>query len=814
MTNSSARYIELQHVAQNNLKGFDLRIPAQAITVITGRSGSGKSTLAVDVLHAHAQLTYMESVGMTLEKNPPKRPNVRCIRGIMPSLCIESQSSALFYGATVASLCDIDYFLRLLFAQIGVLFCPSCNQEVISYSPDQIVKKLCSMKEGSRLTVLAPVSPSSFDTIKRLQADGFTRVRVNNDEICLIEDALGLSAEPSMLDAVIDRVVVRHGILSRLSDSIRLCLRTSGSVVKVLAQEPGVGAIELSFSLKRHCAQCDMDFEEPQPSFFSPFSERGRCPVCKGRRLDCASCNGSGLNTIAGSYRFGGKNIAEIMQLSIDEFDAFLRGCSSCKHAGSGVEEGIFDGIADAIFRRLAPVIDMGLGYLALGRRSTTISGGELQRLRLGAQLGRDMQGILYILDEPTCGLHPVEQQALWQHLEGLKARGNTIVVIEHDPYFIRHADFVVELGPGSGKNGGELIFVGKATEVLSQQQGNQNTGVVRQKKKDAQDFLVASGLNANNLKSVAIKLPLNRLVCITGVSGSGKTTLAKTCLYQAIAASVYDRWNISLPVRLASEGLSVRYLDQKPFATSKYSMPATYMGIFNQIRLLFSQTKQARALGLVAGYFSLSRKGGRCEACEGIGTMKKVMDIMPSMEFVCDICDGRRYNQDCLEIKYKGLNLFEVLELTVEEALQVFARHPQIAQPLRALERVGLSYLKIGQNARTLSGGESQRIRLAQAFSRERPEHTLYFLDEPSRGLHISDVVNLLHLIDELLDNGHSVVVIEHNRMFLENADWILELGPEGGEKGGYLIAEGTPENLAGYDTPTGRFLHQSNSK
>lgn len=801
--------IQIRQVRHNNLKGFDLDIPVNAITVITGRSGSGKSTLAVDVLHAYAQITYMESVGMALGNVPPKRPDVLQIKGIMPSVCIESQSNALFYGATVASVCDLDYLLRLMFSQAGTFFCPLCQKEIVALNPDQIVKKLAALKEGTKLTLLAPVAPT-LEMLGRLQADGFTRVRLNG-VVLPLEDALGHAKELCSLEAVIDRIVVRHGIFTRLSDSVRLCLKVSGKVVRALIQGIDSVAMELSFSTQRRCTSCEIDFDEPTSSLFSPFSEKGRCPTCKGKKQSCETCKGTGLNEIARSYKVGGKNIAEFMQMTLDEFEVFLQAIKLEQVLPEKQAQTVFETISDAISMRLVPVKDMGLGYLILGRRSVSISGGELQRLRLGAQLGRDMRGVLYILDEPSCGLHPVEQQALWGHLKRLKEAGNTVVVIEHELDALKNADFCVELGPGSGKNGGELLFAGDASEAFLRHCA-QKKGFVRKKRTNTTDFIKASNLNANNLKSLSIKLPLNKLVCITGVSGSGKTTLAKTCLYTAILAAKNDQHNrlSCFPLEMPYP-LDVKYLEQRPLAISKYSMPATYIGIFSHIRQLFSQTKQARTLGLTAGYFSLSRKGGRCEACEGMGIVKKVMDVMPSLEFVCDVCEGRRYNQDCLEITYKGLNLFDVLELTVEEALQFFARYPQIAQPLKGLERAGLGYLKLGQNARTLSGGEAQRIRLAQSIYKEYPDKTLYFLDEPSRGLHIQDIINLLHLIDELLDKGHSVVVIEHNQMFLENADWILELGAGGGENGGYLIAEGKPEQVCECDTPTGRFLRQT---
>ncbi|MBW2164363.1 MAG: ABC-ATPase UvrA [Deltaproteobacteria bacterium] len=738
------------------------------------------------------------------------------IKGLPPPIALEQKPFVRSPRSSVATLTGVADFMRLFFATSGRPYCPKCQIEIRTLSVDQMADRILDFPEGTKLILMAPLTRRMDlippdEILNHLKKDGFLRVRIDKKPFTLDAPVI-LEKKPKSLELVVDRLIVKSGILSRLADSLTLALsQGNGSVViEILPVKQGERPEILTFSEKMTCPECQESFPTLSPRIFSSSHPDGMCISCNGKGKNksaqpCRKCGGTGLNPFARSVRIEGQGFPDLMTWSVHKTYLWLLSFSAKFsekfHGIRNIQAGIR--IIEAISSRLKPLEEMGLGYLELDRPATTLSGGEIQRLRLGAQLGRDLTGILYILDEPTIGLHPCEQQALWQNLIHLKNQGNTIIVVEHDLDIIRKADHVIELGPGAADEGGRLVFSGTAEDMAKDQ--NSITGPYLQgnrrlkrhgQKRNTHGQVILCNAHKNNLKDITLAFPLGCLVCVTGVSGSGKSTLVTDELYHAIRG--YHRDGPSEKTKLIMEGgLStmpeIILVDQAPLIKTRFSMPATYMGIFTHIRGLFCRTPEARSRGYKAGYFSLTRKGGRCERCKGQGFIDLDLQYLPSIKTTCDLCGGMRYNREALGIRYKGLTMAEVLDMTVKDAADFFARI-RIRRPLEVIERIGLGYLKLGQSACTFSGGEAQRLKLAKELAKQVHDPTLYIMDEPSRGLHQRDLEKFIPVLEELLEQGHSVILIENQPEILNLADWIIELGPGGGPDGGNIIAEGPP--------------------
>ncbi len=814
MTNQT---IDIVNVRQHNLKGFGLSIPLGKITVLTGPSGSGKSTLALDVLFAEGQYRYLESLGMAVKRIVDlwDRPLVDAIKGLPPPIALEQKPFVRSPRSSVATLTGIADFMRLFFATCGRSYCPKCQIEISALSVDQMADRILDLPEGTKLILMAPLTRRMDlipldEILNHLKKDGFLRVRMDKKPFTL-DAPVALEKKPKSLELVVDRLIVKPGILSRLADSLTLALShgEGSAAIEILPEKKEKRPEILTFSEKMTCPECQESFPALSPQIFSCSHPDGMCLSCGGKGKNksgqtCPKCAGTGLNSFARSVRIGDHAFPDLMTWSIHRACSWLLPISNDSskelHGLKNRQAGIR--IVEAILSRLRPMEEMGLGYLSLDRPAASLSGGEVQRLRLGAQLGQDLTGILYILDEPTIGLHPREQEALWQNLIHLRDRGNTVIVVEHDLNIIRRADHVIELGPGAGDVGGYLVFSG-TTEDMARDRDSITGPYLKGKRRlkrhgqirKSRGQIILCHAKKNNLKDVTVAFPLGCLVCVTGVSGSGKSTLVINELYHILQREPSENEKTRLTLKGVPIIPKAVLADQAPLVRARYSMPATYMGIFSLLRDLFSRTPEARSRGYKAGYFSLTRKGGRCEKCQGYGFIDLDLQYLPSIRITCDLCGGMRYNREVLGIRYRGLNIAEVLDMAIKKATDLFARIPRIRRPLEVIERIGLGYLKLGQPACTLSGGEAQRLKLARELARHVHESTIYIMDEPSRGLHQSDLEKFFSILDELLEQGHSVILIEHKPEILALADWIIELGPEGGPDGGDIVAQGPPD-------------------
>jgi excinuclease ABC subunit A len=817
------RKLEILDVRQHNLKGFDLSLPIGKIIVFTGPSGSGKSSLALDVLFAEGQHRYLESLGAEVKRVVRlwDRPLVGAIKGLPTPIALEQKAAVRNPRSTVATITEVADLIRLLFSVAGRVHCPECGAQISALTIDQMADRIMDLPAGTRFNVLAPCehlldAAAVDDVVRQLRRDGFLRIRVDG-VLTETDGADVLGDHPHRLEVVVDRLVMKPGLLSRLHDSLKLALRLGeGSVVVDKADGSG----SLSMHERMVCRRCGIRFPPLTTRIFSTFHPDGMCPACAGKGKKpadgpCADCSGTGLNAFARAVRIQDWTFSDVMNWSIDEAYASL-GSESLLPFPDDSERGERRAalrIVEALLARVGPVRAMGLGYLHLATPVSTVSGGEVQRLRLGAQLGRDLTGVLYILDEPTVGLHPREQEALWQHLCQLRDQGNTVIIVEHDLDLIRKADLLVELGPGAGEAGGSLLFTGSPAEMEKTAAGI--TGPYLAGKRAAAGgrtgrtptgWAVLQNAQKNNLKDITAAFPLGCLVCVTGVSGSGKSTLVMDELYPEIVA-LQGRPRPAGPdhkgSRLAVQGnASCRQcavvVDQSPLSRTRSSIPATYLGAFTHIRMLFSRTPEARSRGFSPGHFSLSQRGGRCERCQGRGFLTTDLQYLPPVTSTCDVCGGTRFNRDTLEIRYKDADIAEILDMGIAKAAGFFARIPIIRRTLEVAERTGLGYLKMGQPVPTLSGGEAQRLKLAKELARPASEPTIYLLDEPSRGLHPSDLERFFDILRDLLEKGNSVILIEHQTEILASSDWIIELGPGGGPQGGWIVAEGPPAAVA----------------
>jgi excinuclease ABC subunit A len=913
--------IVIRGAREHNLKNIDLEIPRDQLVVITGLSGSGKSSLAFDTIYAEGQRRYVESLSAYARQflEQMEKPEVDSIEGLSPAISIEQKTTSRNPRSTVGTVTEIYDYLRVLFARIGVPHCPTCQRVISAQTVQQMVDRVLAQTPGTRLLLLAPVVRGRKGEYRKLFFDlarqGYARVRVNGAVRELGGEIELDKNRKHTIEVVVDRLVVRENLGTRLADSLETALRLADGVVQV---EPVDGGEPLVFSERLACAECGVSLPEVSPRMFSFNSPFGACPDCGGlgtrEEIDpdrlvpnparslragalapwagrdsayfrqtlqvlasrhhfdldtpwaklrkgvrdvilhgerdggfegvvavlqrryrettseetrqeieqfmaerpCPACDGSRLRKESLAVRVGGRSIGDVVRLTIREAGAYVDGLALGER-----EATIARRVLKEIRERLGFLREVGLDYLTLDRPAATLSGGEGQRIRLATQIGSSLVGVLYILDEPSIGLHQRDNRQLLATLRHLRDLGNTVLVVEHDEETIRAADHVVDLGPGAGELGGHVVAVGTPDEVMANPRsltGRYLSGELRipvpaARRKGHGAALVIHNPREHNLRGMPVTIPLGTFTCVTGVSGSGKSTLVNDILYRALAQMLHrahERPGAHDRLEGAQHLDKVVDIDQSPIGRTPRSNPATYTGVFTFIRALFARTPDARVRGYKPGRFSFNVKGGRCEACQGDGLVRIEMHFLPDVYVTCDVCKGRRYNRETLEVHYKGASVADVLGMTVREALGFFEAVPVIKAKLQTLDDVGLDYIRLGQSATTLSGGEAQRVKLATELSRRATGRTLYILDEPTTGLHFADIQRLLEVLGRLVDQGNTVVIIEHNLDVIKTGDWVIDLGPEGGDEGGRVVAVGTPEDVARQAdrSYTGRFL------
>ncbi len=921
-------YIRIRGAKEHNLKNIDVDIPRNELVVLTGLSGSGKSSLAFDTIYAEGQRRYMESLSSYARMflGQMDKPNVEKIEGLSPAISIDQKSTNRNPRSTVGTVTEIYDYFRLLYARIGIPHCPNCGREIAKQTVDQMADRIMELEEGTKIQLLAPVvrgrKGEHAKTLDRARKAGYVRVLVDGNLYDLSEDIALDKNIKHTIDIVVDRLVIKEGIETRLTDSIENVLKLSEGLLTVDV----IGGEPLTFSQAFACPDCDISVDEIEPRSFSFNNPFGACPGCYGlgyhmefdprlmvpdrtlslrqgavvvpgwqssgdagsftnavlvalareysfsldtpfEELDekvqdilwngagnkkitvyyesqrgkgeyaiewggilqdekrryretasdymkqeyekfmrinpCTECNGMRLKKSSLAVTVCGKNIYEITSMDVGNLKDYLETMELTE-----TQQFIGAQLLKEIRARVGFLYDVGLDYLNLSRATSTLSGGEAQRIRLATQIGSGLVGVCYILDEPSIGLHQRDNDKLLATLEHLRDLGNSVLVVEHDEDTMRAADCIVDIGPGAGSEGGEVVAVGTAEEIMKNPRsitGQYLSGKlsipVPESRKSPNGFLTVTGARENNLKGIDVRFPLGIMTCVTGVSGSGKSSLVNEILYKHLAKKL----NRALTVPGDHDGVEgidqvdkVIAIDQSPIGRSPRSNPATYTGLFDQIRDLFASTMDAKSRGYSKGRFSFNVKGGRCEACQGDGIVKIEMHFLPDVYVPCEVCGGRRYNRETLEVKYKGKNIFEVLDMTVEEALPFFEPIKAIHKKVQTLHEVGLGYVKLGQPSTTLSGGEAQRVKLATELSRKSTGRTVYILDEPTTGLHFADVHKLVDILQRLTKGGNTVIVIEHNLDVIKTADYIIDMGPEGGRRGGTVVCEGTPEEVA----------------
>ncbi|MBI4489590.1 MAG: excinuclease ABC subunit UvrA [Deltaproteobacteria bacterium] len=833
--------ITIRGARAHNLKNIDLEIPRDKLIVITGVSGSGKSSLAFDTLYAEGQRRYVESLSAYARQflEQMQRPDVDSIDGLSPAISIEQKGVGQNPRSTVGTVTEVYDYLRLLFARIGKPNCYQCGRQISAQTIQQIVDRLLSLSRQTRIHILAPIAAGRKGEHRKelhaLAEAGFARVKVNGKDYELAEEITLKKNLPHDIDLVVDRLVLREGIGKRLADSLEVASRYGNEVIKVeIVGNSGLEkSEEMTFSQKFACVQCGVSYPELTPRMFSFNNPHGACPACGGLGVKaggdwdpedlgrfmevrpCIECKGTRLRKETLHVKIGGKSIAELTSLPIKESLKFL----STREL-SQQEKAVAERVLKEIISRLHFMVQVGLDYLSLDRASATLSGGEAQRIRLATQIGSSLVGVLYILDEPSIGLHQRDNARLLAVLKQLRDLGNTVLVVEHDRETILEADHVIDMGPGAGVNGGEVVAQGAPQEIIDDQRsltghylsGRMEIPIPTHRSKGNGKFLVLKGARQNNLKGITVEFPIGAMTCVTGVSGSGKSSLVVDTLYRAMAQRLHrsrERAGAFDEIIDWDHFDRVVSIDQAAIGRTPRSNPATYTGIFNHVRDLFAQLPEARVRGYKPGRFSFNVKGGRCEACAGDGTIRIEMHFLPDIFVTCEVCGGRRYNRESLEVLYKGRSIADVLDLTVSQALEFLGNVPSIRQKLETLKDVGLGYLPLGQSALTLSGGEAQRIKLARELSKRSTGRSLYILDEPTTGLHFDDIKKLLEVLNRLTEAGNTIIIIEHNLDVIKSADYIIDVGPEGGDSGGEMVANGTPEEISLIGRSyTGQFL------
>ena len=917
--------IVIKGAKENNLKNVSLTIPKNKLVVFCGVSGCGKSTLAFDTIFAEGQRRYMESLSSYARQflGQMNKPDVESIDGLSPAISIEQKSTNNNPRSTGGTITEIYDYLRLLYARIGKPYCPKCGKPISVQTLDQIVDKVLEAEDNSKMLIMAPIVRAQKGTQEKvldgLRKDGFARVMVDKVVYSLDDNIVLEKNKRHDLFVVVDRLVKREGITSRLTESVNKCLQMADGLVVVDTN----GTSKL-YSVKYSCVDCGISIPDIEPSLFSFNNHAGACPKCAGlgyvikigenaivkndrlsinegalsimgfnidatgitkkalakfakehnfsldtpyykipveaRRIfmygetgtegevaqnlnqylrtpgakfmgivpdlmrrfqesqsewikeeiyklmsedTCPECLGKRLNPSALSIKIEGKSIADVCDMSITKLYGFI---SSLKLSAN--EQKIAQSIVNEISARLSFLINVGLTYLTLSRRAGTLSGGESQRIRLATQIGSGLSGVLYILDEPSIGLHQRDNDKLIDTLKNLRDLGNTLIVVEHDEDTIRQADYLVDIGPKAGVHGGEIVATGSVDDLIASERsitgkflsGEIKIELPKQRRLADKGFIRLLGCNEHNIHNLDVAIPRGVFTCVTGVSGSGKSTLVNDIFYQALFNKLNRReQEKNISAMLGDEGIDkVIQIDQTPIGRTPRSNPATYSGLFTKIRELFASTPSAKEKGFDPGKFSFNIPGGRCEACQGDGVKRLKMYFMADVFVPCEVCGGKRYSREILDVKYKGKNIYDVLEMTIDEAYEFFDAIPQIKRILQTLVDVGLGYVKLGQNGTTLSGGEAQRLKLASELTKRDTGNTVYILDEPTTGLHSYDVKKLVDILQRLVGNGNTVVVIEHNLDVIKTADYIIDMGPEGGDGGGTIVAVGTPEEIA----------------
>ncbi len=932
--------IIIKGAKEHNLKDINIEIPRDKLVVITGLSGSGKSSLAFDTLYAEGQRRYVESLSSYARQflGLMEKPDVESIEGLSPAISIDQKTTSRNPRSTVGTVTEIYDYIRLLYARIGVPYCPNCGKKIEKQTIDQIIDSVMSLEEGTRIQVLAPVVRGKKGEYTKLlqdfQKEGFVRVRVDGEVYELTDDIEIDRKKKHNIELVVDRLVVKEEIRTRLTESVETALKYANNLVVIDIP----GDKEILYSQNYACPDCNISIEELTPRMFSFNNPFGACPTCTGigylmkmdedlivpdknktlydgikafgastmkkgdtmakmyfesiakhygveikdvpikklprwflekilygtgdeaidfeytsyagtrkftspfegvlptldRRYNetksqgmrdfyemymsesaCQTCHGARLKKESLSVKVGDKNINELTDMSIDKIKDFLNSLQL-----NNKDKMIADQILKELNKRLQFLLDVGLEYLTLSRSAGSLSGGEAQRIRLATQIGSGLTGVLYILDEPSIGLHQRDNEKLLATLRKLRDLGNTVLVVEHDEDTMYAADQIIDIGPGAGVHGGKVIAQGTAEEIKLVPEsitgqylsGKKQILVPKKRRKSNGKAIEVKGATEHNLKNINVKFPLGQFICVTGVSGSGKSTLVNEILYKTVAKEIYgsnEKPGKCKEIKGLENVDKIINIDQSPIGRTPRSNPATYTGVFDVIRDIFAATQEAKMRGYDKGRFSFNVAGGRCEACSGDGVLKIEMHFLPDIYVPCEVCKGKRYNRETLEVKYKGKTISDVLDMTVEEALKFFENIPKIKSKIQTLYDVGLGYIKLGQPSTTLSGGEAQRVKLATELSKKATGKTLYILDEPTTGLHIADVHKLIDILQRLVDTGNSIIVIEHNLDIIKTADYIIDLGPEGGEKGGQIIAVGTPEQITRNDQSyTGKFL------
>jgi excinuclease ABC subunit A len=838
------RKIIIKSAKVHNLKALDVEIPRDKLVVLTGLSGSGKSSLAFDTIYAEGQRRYVESLSAYARQflEQMEKPDVESIEGLSPAIAIEQKTTSHNPRSTVGTVTELYDYFRLLFARIGRLHCYKCGRPITAQTIQQMVDRLLELPQGTKLQLLAPIVRGRKGEYKKelaaLRASGFVRARVDGKLYDLSAEITLDKHKQHTIEIVVDRLIVKPGSMDRLADSLEAATRLSDGLVVVVADSGGSKTDESLLSTQRACVECGISYPEIAPRNFSFNSPHGACPTCQGigsvggdlgrggianpkatllgnlparapaddageGATLCPDCEGGRLKPESLGVKIAGRSIVDVNRLSLRDAAEFF-GTVKLTEREAFIGHRILKEIRD----RLGFLLEVGVDYLTLDRSAATLAGGEAQRIRLATQIGSSLVGVLYILDEPSIGLHQRDNRRLLATLKRLRDLGNTVLVVEHDAETILTADHVIDMGPGAGIHGGDIVAQGTPEEIRRHPRsvtGKYLSGEwsvtlpVRERKPKGQ--LIVRDAAERNLKSLDVRFPVGLFTCITGVSGSGKSTLVLEVLYKNVAKKL--GLQVERPGRCAGiDGMAlidkVIHLDQSPIGRTPRSNPATYTGLFDDIRKLFAQLPASRARGYQPGRYSFNVKGGRCEACRGEGLLKIEMHFLPDVYVTCEVCKGARYNRETLEVQYKERNIAGVLAMTVEQALAFFAPIPHLKARLQTLHDVGLDYIALGQSATTLSGGEAQRVKLSKELSRRATGKTLYILDEPTTGLHFADVQKLLEVLDQLVEQGNTVVVIEHNLEVIRNADWIIDLGPEGGEQGGRIVAQGRPADLA----------------
>ena len=934
---NNIKYIKIRGAKENNLKNINLDIPRGTFTVLTGLSGSGKSSLAFDTIYAEGKRRYVESLSSYARMflGQVMKPDVESIEGLSPAISIDQKTTSRNPRSTVGTVTEIYDYLRLLFAKAGVMHCPNCGKEVFSQSIDQITDSVMSLPEGTKVMIMAPIARGKKGEYKKeldsLKKQGYYRLKIDGEIRTLDEEIVLEKQVRHTIMVIVDRLIIRDGILRRLTDSMETALKLADGIAIV-----DDGQKETLYNTKYSCVDCGISMPQLEPKLFSFNSPFGACPECSGlgfkqimdpslivgdgtkslaegaitvsgwnldpvstwqqafrvlarqygfslntpykdlpeniknmlmygdetgteidysissetfsysykkkyvgviptlmrryaqtsseyiktelqkymRELPCSACKGKRLRPEALAVTIGGKNLYEFTSMSVEKTLDFVNGLKL-----SGAAEIIARPVLKEVKSRLFFLKNVGLEYLTLMRSATSLSGGEAQRIRLATQIGSSLSGVVYILDEPSIGLHQRDNAKLISTLKSLRDLGNTLIVVEHDEETMREADYIVDIGPGAGIHGGEIVVMGTPSEVAACEKsitGDYLSGrkkiLMPKTRRTPKNWLTIKKARQNNLKGIDVDIPCCVFTAVTGVSGSGKSSLINQILYPA-ASNLLNGSRLSEGAYEGIDGLGaldkVICIDQDPIGKTPRSNPATYTGAFGGIRELFAKTPDAQERGYKASRFSFNLKSGRCEACEGDGIKRIEMHFLPDVYVPCDVCGGKRYNRETLEVKFKGKSIFDVLDMTIEEACGFFESHPQIYSKIKTMYDVGLGYIKLGQSSTTLSGGESQRIKLATELSKRATGKTLYILDEPTTGLHTDDVAKLIKILNRLTESGNTVIVIEHNLDVIKSADYIIDMGPEGGDRGGNVIARGTPEEVAMVDCSyTGQFI------